>query len=51
MVVVVLLSLIVYALMMVFSSTQAAFRASVTHAGVLDAGRAAMDLMATICGR
>ncbi len=47
MVVVVLLSLIVYALMMVFSSTQAAFRASVTQAGVLDDGRAAMDLMAS----
>jgi prepilin-type N-terminal cleavage/methylation domain-containing protein len=46
MVVVVLLSLIVYALMMVFSSTQAAFRSSVTQAGVLDDGRAAMDLMA-----
>jgi prepilin-type N-terminal cleavage/methylation domain-containing protein len=47
MVVVVLLSLIVYALMMVFSSTQAAFRSSVTQAGVLDDGRAAMDLMAS----
>ena len=46
MVVVVLLSLIVYALMMVFSSTQAAFRSSVTQAGVMDDGRAAMDLMA-----
>ena len=47
MVVVVLLSLIVYALMMVFSSTQAAFRSGVTQAGVLDDGRAAMDLMAS----
>jgi prepilin-type N-terminal cleavage/methylation domain-containing protein len=47
MVVVVLLSLIVYALMMVFSSTQAAFRSSVTQAGVLDDGRAAMDLIAS----
>ena len=46
MVVVVLLSLIVLALMAVFNSTQAAFRASVTQAGVLDDGRAAMDLMA-----
>ncbi len=47
MVVVVLLSLIVLALMAVFNSTQAAFRASVTQAGVLDDGRAAMDLMAS----
>ena len=46
MVVVVLLSLIVLALMAVFNSTQAAFRASVTQAGVLDDGRASMDLMA-----
>ena len=46
MVVVVLLSVIVLALMAVFNSTQAAFRASVTQAGVLDDGRAAMDLMA-----
>ncbi|MGA2853571.1 MAG: prepilin-type N-terminal cleavage/methylation domain-containing protein [Verrucomicrobiota bacterium] len=46
MVVVVLLSLIVFALMAVFNSTQAAFRASVTQAGVLDDGRAAIDLMA-----
>ncbi len=44
--VVILLSLIVIALMAVFNSTQAAFRASVTQAGVLDDGRAAMDLMA-----
>jgi prepilin-type N-terminal cleavage/methylation domain-containing protein len=47
MVVVVLLSVIVLALMAVFNSTQAAFRASVTQAGVLDDGRAAMDLMAS----
>ena len=47
MVVVVLLSLNVLALMAVFNSTQAAFRASVTQAGVLDDGRAAMDLMAS----
>jgi len=46
MVVVVLLSLIVLALMAVFNSTQAAFRASVTQAGVLESGRATMDLMA-----
>jgi prepilin-type N-terminal cleavage/methylation domain-containing protein len=45
MVVVVLLSLIVLALMAVFDSTQAAFRASVTQADVLEGGRAAMDLM------
>ncbi|HEX7619248.1 MAG TPA: prepilin-type N-terminal cleavage/methylation domain-containing protein, partial [Verrucomicrobiae bacterium] len=45
MVVVVLLSLIVLALMAVFNSTQAAFRASVTQAGVLESGRATMDLM------
>jgi len=47
MLVVVLLSLIVYALMAVFSSTQAAFRSGVTQAGVLDDGRAAMDLIAS----
>lgn len=46
MVVVVLLSLIILALMAVFNSTQAAFRASVTQAGVLEQGRATMDLMA-----
>jgi hypothetical protein len=45
MVVVVLLSLIVLALMAVFNSTQAAFRASVTQADVLESGRATMDLM------
>jgi hypothetical protein len=41
----VLLSLIVVALMGVFSSTQAAFRASVTQTDVLEGGRAAMDLI------
>jgi len=46
MVVVVLLALIVLALMAVFNSTQAAFRAGVTQAGVLEDGRAVMDLMA-----
>ena len=46
MVVVTLLSLIVIALMGVFSSTQAAFRASVTQTDVLEGGRAAMDLIA-----
>jgi len=46
MVVLVLLSLIVLALMAVFDSTQTAFRASVTQSGVLESGRAAMDLMA-----
>jgi prepilin-type N-terminal cleavage/methylation domain-containing protein len=46
MVVMVLLSLIVLALMAVFNSTQAAFRASVTQADVLESGRASMDLMA-----
>ncbi len=46
MVVVVLLSLIVIALMAVFNTTQSAFRSSVTQAGVLESGRAAMDLMA-----
>ena len=45
MVVVVLLSLIVIALMAVFNSTQAAFRASVTQTDVLESGRAAMDLI------
>jgi len=45
MVVMVLLSLIVIALMGVFSSTQAAFRASVTQTDVLEGGRAAMDLI------
>ena len=46
MVVLVLLSLIVVVLMAVFNSTQAAFRTSVTQAGVLESGRAVMDLMA-----
>ncbi len=40
-----LLSLIVIALMAVFSSTQTAFRASVTQTDVLEGGRAAMDLI------
>ena len=46
MVVVVLLSLIILALMAVFNSTQTAFRNSVTQAGVLEQGRATMDLIA-----
>lgn len=46
MVVVTLLSLIVLALMAVFSSTQQAFRASVTQADLLEGGRAAIDFMA-----
>lgn len=46
MVVIGLLSLIVVALMGVFSSTQTAFRASVTQSDVLEGGRATMDLMA-----
>ena len=46
MVVVALLSLIVIALMGVFNSTQAAFRASITQTDVLESGRAAMDLIA-----
>lgn len=41
-----LLSLIVLALMAVFSSTETAFRASVTQTGLLEGGRAAVDLMA-----
>jgi type II secretory pathway pseudopilin PulG len=44
-VVVTLLSFIVIALMAVFNSTQAAFRASVTQSDVLEGGRAVMDLM------
>jgi type II secretory pathway pseudopilin PulG len=44
-VVMVLLSLIVLALMTVFNSTQAAFRASMTQADVLEGGRATMDLI------
>jgi prepilin-type N-terminal cleavage/methylation domain-containing protein len=46
MMVVVLLSLIILVLMAVFNSTQTAFRASVTQAGVLEQGRATMDLIA-----
>jgi hypothetical protein len=42
-----LLSLIVLVLMAVFSSTQRAFRASVTQTDVLEGGRATMDLMTT----
>jgi len=42
-----LLSLIVLALMAVFSSTQQAFRASVTQTGILEGGRAAMDMIAS----
>jgi len=45
MVAVALMSLIVIALMAVFSSTQAAFRASVTQTDVLEGGRAAMELI------
>ncbi len=40
-----LLSLIVLALMQVFSSTQRAFRASVTQTDVMEGGRAAVDLI------
>jgi prepilin-type N-terminal cleavage/methylation domain-containing protein len=46
MVAVALLSLIVFALMAVFNSTQSAFRASVTQTDVLEGGRATMDLIA-----
>ena len=42
-----LLSLIVFALMAVFNSTQKAFRASVTQTDVLEGSRAAVDLMAS----
>jgi type II secretory pathway pseudopilin PulG len=45
MVVMALLSLIVIALMTVFNSTQAAFRASVTQTDVLESGRAAMEMI------
>lgn len=41
-----LLSLIVLVLMAVFSSTQQAFRASVTQTDVLEGGRAAMEMIA-----
>lgn len=46
-VVVALLSLIVVALMSVFSGTQRAFRASITQTDVLEGGRTAVDLMAS----
>jgi len=45
MVVMTLLTLIVIALMGVFSATQSAFRASVTQTDVLESGRAAMGLI------
>ncbi|HXI69854.1 MAG TPA: prepilin-type N-terminal cleavage/methylation domain-containing protein [Verrucomicrobiae bacterium] len=45
MVVMTLLTLIVIALMGVFSATQSAFRASVTQTDVLESGRAAMELI------
>jgi len=45
MVVVLLLSLIVIALMGVFNTTQAAFRASITQTDVLESGRAAVDMI------
>lgn len=44
-IVITLLSLIVLALMQVFSSTQRAFRASVTQTDILEGSRAAMELM------
>jgi type II secretory pathway component PulJ len=44
-VVVVLMALIVLALMAVFGSTQAAFRASLTQTDVLEGGRAAMGML------
>jgi type II secretory pathway pseudopilin PulG len=47
MVVVSLLSLIVLALMAVFSSTQRAFRSAVTQTDVLEGSRAAMELIAS----
>jgi len=46
-VVVSLMSLIVLALMQVFSSTQRAFRASVTQSDVLEGSRSAMELMSS----
>ena len=46
-VVVSLMSLIVLALMAVFSSTQRAFRSAVTQTDVLEGSRAAMDMIAT----
>ena len=45
MVVVVLMSFIVFALMEVFSSTQRAFRASMTQTDVLEGGRSAIDMI------
>jgi len=45
MVVVVMLSLIVFALMSVFTGTQKAFRSTITQTDVLEGGRAAMDLI------
>lgn len=45
--VVTLLSLIVLALMSVFSNTQAAFRASVTQTDVLEGSRSAMELISS----
>jgi prepilin-type N-terminal cleavage/methylation domain-containing protein len=45
-VVLVLLSLIVFALMAVFSGIQRAFRASLTQTDTLEGGRAVMDMMA-----
>ena len=45
-VVLVLLSMIVFALMAVFAGTQRAFRASLTQSDTLEGGRAIMDLMA-----
>jgi prepilin-type N-terminal cleavage/methylation domain-containing protein len=45
-VVLVLLSLIVFALMAVFNGTQRAFRASLTQTDTLQSGRAVMDLIA-----
>ena len=47
MVVVTLLSLIVLALMSVFSSTQRAFRSAVTQTDVLEGGRATMELVSS----
>lgn len=46
-VVLALLSLIVFALMAVFSGTQKAFRASLTQTDSLEGGRAVMDLIAS----
>ena len=46
MVVMTLLSLIVFALMAVFNTTQSAFRTSVTQSDILEGGRSTMDLMA-----